>query len=142
MTMNTSSIPNNNPGIYQKVAFSSDGQWIGLILGILGVLVLILLGVLYVFSWDPKRRKLKKARLRREIEEELYATKAELHSNSSESPELDGGSVRELDTRKIQERELDSEMVVELEGDKAMCEIEGTMRAELKGTEVDLEKGH
>lgn len=133
MASNNSIIHNDIPGNNAKVGFHSVGEWFAIIFGIVGILVAILLGVLYVFVWDPKRRCLKKVQLRNEIEKEFYNTgKAELHSQDTVQPELASGAASELDGVGLPGREIDGKMVVEMEGNTGVWEIDGMGRAELE----------
>jgi hypothetical protein len=131
--MNSSTSSDDNPGNYRKVVLGSPDQWTGLILGLVGVLLAILFGVLYVYVWDPKKRALKKAKLRREIEEELSFGKVELHSEDIRPPELVGTALGELEGAGPPAREIGGRMVVvvEMQGSGVVYEIEGTVRAEL-----------
>jgi hypothetical protein len=103
------------------------------ILGLVGVLLAILFGVLCVYVWDPKKRALKKVRLRREIEKELSFGKVELHSEDIKPPELVGTALGELEGVRPPTREIGGRIVVvvEIQGSGVVCEIEGTARAKL-----------
>src|SRR5690349_14377845 len=85
------------------------------------------------YVWDPKRRVSKKAKLRRETQKELSFGKVELHSKDMRPPQLVGTALGKLNGVGPSAREIGRRMVVVVEvlGNGAVCEIDGTAMAKL-----------